>query len=180
MSPLMRCGDVTDAKMTATGDPVCLAHVGTSLDVEARTPAPEPDLTGRKSKCGSCGRLANSDGTHPSALTRLLGYTERERLTIVYVPNDDPDSRATVVGAVTLQTGDTHRDGSPAPDGMWLTEDGHDRPHWIPLARVRQVNGYPCNGREWRGPQPFLKVNPDYNDDTGRYDTHYDGCRGWS
>lgn len=59
---LMACGDVTHAT-DASGAPVCIVHAGLSLDVEAHTIAPEPDLTGRKSKCGSCRTIQHSDGT---------------------------------------------------------------------------------------------------------------------
>lgn len=63
MQTLMACGDMTGGT-DADGNPVCVIHAGTSLDTEARTVAPQPpDLTGRKSACGSCRRVANSDGT---------------------------------------------------------------------------------------------------------------------
>ena len=60
---LMACGDYTHGK-DADGNPVCVVHAGLAgHDADARTVAPEPDLTGRKSACSSCGRVANSDGT---------------------------------------------------------------------------------------------------------------------
>lgn len=34
-------------------------------------------------------------------------------------------------------------------------------------------------GRNWRGPVPFLSVNPDYDEAAGRLDSHYCGHAGW-
>lgn len=61
MTTLMKCGHVANA--TSGGEPVCVIDAGTPRDADARTVAPEPDLTGRKSECGTCSRVENSDGT---------------------------------------------------------------------------------------------------------------------
>lgn len=86
---IMQCGHTANAT-DDQGAPVCVIHVGTSLDAEARTPRPEPDLTGRKAKCPSCGRVTDTS-------TSLA----------------------------------------------------------------------------------FLRLHPDHDPGAGRYDTFYDGCRGW-
>lgn len=97
---VMKCGDVASGT-SPEGDPLCAVHAGTRRDAEAREIAEGPPLEHRKSRCGSCGRVANSDGTN--------------------------------------------QDGT----------------------------------RAWRGPQPFLSVNPNYDEAADRLDSHYDGCAGW-
>lgn len=44
---------------------------------------------------------------------------------------------------------------------------------------LHNADGTAADGtRIWRGPVPFLTINPDY-DGVEKFDTTYDGCRGW-
>lgn len=62
----MRCGDVAQGRDPETNTPVCVAHVGTARDADARTVDPAPDLTGRRSRCGSgCKSVADSSTDLP-------------------------------------------------------------------------------------------------------------------
>ena len=65
MSVMMRCGHVSQGR-DGNGLPVCAIDIATPRDEDARTIVTDPDLTGRKSQCGSaCKTVVDSSTDLP-------------------------------------------------------------------------------------------------------------------
>lgn len=59
---MMKCGHVAQSEIN--GKPVCVICYGLTPDAEIVAET-EPDLTGRKAKCGYCGKLTDSKTSLP-------------------------------------------------------------------------------------------------------------------